>query len=243
MMAKVNKRKDKNKVQENAKDNYISGDGPVRLNLGGVHMNKLTIIQIVVTVFLTVVITTLLMPDYSRMKAQAQEIANESVIPSNSSSSNIPPAPTSIPERAKNQTSCDPNLEKNIANNGPARFKIINPCVTIFGRITLVHTPSDGDTVFAVKLDNAFKSPSMVTKANFNGKMKGGIWIEEICQRKNTSREPIHQGDCKFPQYIKVFPYKAHVGDKVLVTGVFLQDIREGGHTEIHPVTSIKRIG
>lgn len=157
-------------------------------------------------------------------------------------STNIPPAPSTIPDRAMNQTSCDTNLTKNIANNGPPRFKIINSCVTISGTITLVHTPSDGDTVFALKLDKAFKSPSMVTNANFNSKMKGGIWIEEICQRKNTSREPVHKGDCSFPQFIKIFEYKPHVGDKVLVTGLFLQDIREGGHTEIHPVSHIQKL-
>lgn len=157
-------------------------------------------------------------------------------------STNIPPAPSTIPGTATNQTSCDANLTKNIANDVPPRFKIINSCVTISGTITLVHSPSDGDTVFALKLDNAFKSPTMVTKANFNSKMKGGIWIEEICQRKNTSREPVHKGDCSFPQFIKIFKYQPHVGDKVLVTGVFLQDIREGGHTEIHPVSHIEKL-
>jgi hypothetical protein len=157
-------------------------------------------------------------------------------------STNIPPAPSTIPDPATNQTSCDANLTKNIANYGPPRFKIINSCVTITGTITLVHTPSDGDTVFAMKLDKAFESPTMVTKANFNSKMKGGIWIEEICQRKNTSREPVHKGDCSFPQFVKIFKYKPHVGDKVLVTGVFLQDIREGGHTEIHPVSHIEKV-
>ena len=158
------------------------------------------------------------------------------------SSTNIPPAPSSIPDRAMNQTSCDTNLIKNIADNGPPRFKIIDSCVTISGTITLVLTPSDGDTVFALKLDKAFESPTMVTKANFNSKMKGGIWIEEICQRKDTSKEPVHKGDCSFPQFIKIFEYKPHVGDKVLVTGLFLQDVRQGGHTEIHPVSHIQKL-
>ena len=34
----------------------------------------------------------------------------------------------------------------------------MSPCVTVNGTITLVHTPSDGDTVFALALDKPFST-------------------------------------------------------------------------------------
>jgi hypothetical protein len=103
----------------------------------------------------------------------------------------------------------------------------------------LVHTPSDGDTVFALALDKPFSN--MVTKANFNPTMRGGIWVELICQRPNTSKEQVHEGDCNDPTHIINFP-KPKVGDRVEVTGQYQQDIREGGHMEIHPVTALTKI-
>lgn len=147
--------------------------------------------------------------------------------------------PNSAPAAAKNLTSCDPLLLQNIADRSPSRFKVMSPCVTVNGTITLVHTPSDGDTVFALALDKPFTT--MVTKANFNPTMKGGIWVELICQRLNTSKEPVHKGDCNDPSHIINFP-KPKVGDKVEVTGQYQQDIREGGHMEIHPVTVLTKM-
>jgi hypothetical protein len=35
--------------------------------------------------------------------------------------------------------------------------------------------------------------------------MKGGIWVEMICQRPNTSKEDIHKGDCSKPNEMKEF--------------------------------------
>jgi hypothetical protein len=51
----------------------------------------------------------------------------------------------------------------------------------------------------------------------------------------------LHVGDCKGfngPQFL--IP---KVGDRLKVTGVYAQDIFEGGHTEIHPVYKIEVIG
>ena len=77
----------------------------------------------------------------------------------------------------------------------------------------LVHTPSDGDTVFALKLDKPFSS--MVTSVNKKSpNMKGGIWVEMICQRPNTSKEEIHKGDCSKPDEMKEFHWPTpHKGD------------------------------
>jgi hypothetical protein len=147
--------------------------------------------------------------------------------------------PNPAPAAAKNLANCDFSLLQNIADKSPSRFKVMSPCVTVNGTITLVHTPSDGDTVFALALDKPFST--MVTKANFNPTMKGGIWVELICQRSNTSKEPVHNGDCNDPAHIIHFP-KPQVGDRVEVTGQYQQDIREGGHMEIHPVTVLTTI-
>jgi hypothetical protein len=65
----------------------------------------------------------------------------------------IPSAPPAVPESI-NLTKCHETPEgliNNIANNGLPRFKVVQDCVTVTGKVTFVHTPSDGDTVFALK--------------------------------------------------------------------------------------------
>ncbi|HET7345386.1 MAG TPA: hypothetical protein VFJ05_05910 [Nitrososphaeraceae archaeon] len=153
----------------------------------------------------------------------------------------VPTAPPAVPESI-NLTKCNKTPEgliHNIVNNALPRFKVVQDCVTVTGKVTLVHTPSDGDTVFALKLDNPFSS--MVTSVNIESpKMHGGIWVEMICQRPNTSNDPIHKGDCSKPDEIKEFHWPTpKVGDHLSVTGRYQQDIREGGHMEIHPTSDV----
>src|SRR5215831_9097630 len=66
--------------------------------------------------------------------------------------------PNPAPAAAKNLTGCDSLLLQNIADKSSSRFKVMSPCVTVNGTITLVHTPSDGDTVFALALDKPFST-------------------------------------------------------------------------------------
>jgi hypothetical protein len=160
---------------------------------------------------------------------QIQELFKS--LPSNSNASSIL-SPTTT-------TNCDSSLWNSIGNPGPPRFKMLNPCTTVTGTVTLVHFPPDGDTVLALALDSPYKF--MITKANYNTKMTGGIWVEMICQRNNNAEhEPIHNGDCqgfngqKFPT--------PKVGDHLSVTGSYILDIREGGHAEIHPAYSVTKI-
>ena len=153
----------------------------------------------------------------------------------------IPPPAPAVPQSI-NLTKCNKvpqGLIDNIVNNGPPRFKIVQDCVTVSGTVTLVHTPSDGDTVFALKLDKPFSS--MVTSVNKKSpNMKGGIWVEMICQRPNTSKEEIHKGDCSKPDEMKEFHWPTpHKGDHLLVTGRYQQDVAEKGHMEIHPVSNV----
>jgi len=130
-------------------------------------------------------------------------------------------------------------LLDNIINNGPPRFKVVQNCVTVTGNVTLVHMPPDGDTVCALKLDKPFSS--MVTSVNKQSpKMKGGIWVEMICQRPNKSPEKVHKGDCSQPSEMKEFHWPSpKVLDHLSITGRYQQDVREGGHMEIHPVSNV----
>jgi len=160
---------------------------------------------------------------------QIQELFNSPSLSSNASSTTSPTT----------TTNCDLSLWNSIGNPGPPRFKMLNPCTTVTGTVTLVHFPPDGDTVFALALDSPYKF--MITKANYNTKMTGGIWVEMICQRNNNAKDVrIHVGDCqgfngqKFPT--------PKVGDHLSVTGSYILDIREGGHAEIHPASSITKI-
>jgi hypothetical protein len=195
-----------------------------------------------------VIVLSLIFPNYALAQTKEEdedESPNPPQLIADVQRNGVPSAPPAVPESI-NLTKCHETPEgliNNIANNGLPRFKVVQDCVTVTGKVTLVHTPSDGDTVFALKLDKPFSS--MVTSVNIKSpKMQGGIWVELICQRPNTSNDPIHNGDCSKPDEIKEFHWPTpQVGDHLSVTGRYQQDIREGGHMEIHPtfdVTIIK---
>ncbi|MBA2268119.1 MAG: hypothetical protein H0W19_07260 [Nitrosopumilus sp.] len=118
---------------------------------------------------------------------------------------------------------------------------MLNPCFTVTGNISLVHNPAgglDGDAVFSLQLDKPYAN--LVTTANFNSKMTGGIWVELICQSLNNATALVHKGDCSTgtsPQF-----FTPTVGDRVKVTGAYVLDIREGNHAEIHPTFAMSRI-
>lgn len=145
-----------------------------------------------------------------------------------------------FPSISNNQTNtqCDISIYDDYVNPGLPRSFMLHPCITVTGNITLVHEPPDGDTVFALTLDEPYQN--LVTISNFNSKMTGGIWVELIRQRTNSSTELVHKGDClagtspKFPS--------PEVGDRVEVTGAYVIDIREGGHAEIHPTAAMSKI-
>jgi hypothetical protein len=153
-----------------------------------------------------------------------------SAFPSSTSNNN------SVDSAATSSDECDQSLWNYIAH--PARLKVLDPCVKVRGIVTLVHFPPDGDTVFALKLDPQYKN--MVNKANFNPKMKGGIWVELICQRPNKSHDAVHKGDCENFNGPKFLTPK--VGQYLSVTGSHVQDNGEDGHLEVHPTTSITKL-
>lgn len=149
----------------------------------------------------------------------------------------------SLPLTVDNQTNsqCDISIYNDMVNPGIPRFFILHPCITVTGNITLVHDPSggfDGDIVFALALDEPYQN--LVTTTNFNTKMTGGIWVELICQYTNNATALVHKGDCSAGTSPKFPP--PEVGDRVEVTGAYVIDIREGGHAEIHPATTMSKI-
>ena len=134
---------------------------------------------------------------------------------------------------------CNPLLWKFIANP-PGRFKILNQCVSVTGIVLSMQYEPDGDIDFPLLLDAPYKN--MVTKANFNPLMRGGIWSEIICQHPEQSFavEPFKRGECN--GYNGPIFNVPHAGQHIQVTGTYLLDVREAGHAEIHPVSSIKLI-
>jgi hypothetical protein len=148
-------------------------------------------------------------------------------------------------KKSTNQTNpeCSDSLSiyNDFVNPGPPRFYMLHPCLTVTGNVTLVHSPAagfDGDIVFALSLDKPYQN--LVTLANFNSKMTGGIWIELMCQQLNNATALVHKGDCSAGTSPK-FP-TPEVGDRVQVTGAYVIDLREGGHAEIHPTFSMSKI-
>ncbi len=145
---------------------------------------------------------------------------------------------------------CTPagSLEKFVPNPfmkdlGTTRF-IVGNCLTVTGKVTWTHyMNSDGDANFNIKLDNKYNS--LLTPANMNDKkLKGTLHIEVVCQGKNSSKDPVKINQCKDPKYEgpnfkNVLP---KVGSRVQVAGIYVIDIREGGHAELHPAYQIKRV-
>lgn len=155
--------------------------------------------------------------------------------PDNSNTSNSLSTEPISPAAAK----CDSSLWKFIANP-PGRFKILNQCVSVTGTVLSVQYEPDGDIDFPLLLDAPYKN--MVNKANFNPLMGGGIWSEMICQHpeQTSAIEAFKRGECNgFNGPIFKVP---QAGQRFQITGTYLLDIREGGHAEIHPVSSIKLI-
>jgi hypothetical protein len=140
------------------------------------------------------------------------------------------------------------SLEKFVPNPfmkdlNTTRF-IVGNCVTVTGTVTWTHyINTDGDANFNVKLDSKYSS--LLTPVNMHSpKLKGALHIEVVCQGKNTSTDPVKKNQCKDPKYDgpdfkNVLPT---VGQHVEVTGIYVIDVREGGHAELHPAYHIKWI-
>jgi hypothetical protein len=153
---------------------------------------------------------------------------------------------------------CTPDLKRFVVHlfnetfNGKPILKILAQCVTVTGtvvgksesRIPHIREESDSDLIINLLPDSEFKSLASPPNTRFTG----AIHLEAICQGNNFDTETglvsapsLHIGDCKGYNGPH-FPIPK-VGDRLKVTGVYVQDIGEGGHTELHPVYKIETIG
>lgn len=124
-------------------------------------------------------------------------------------------------------------------------LKLMSPnCITVTGKVTWIHAcPSDGDFNVNVLPDppgNKYVFPAN-SKRPFITKYPdsaGNIHCEFPCQCTNNSADPFKKTMCKDNQ---VWPkiLRAKIGDRVQITGAWVQDVREGGHAEIHPASSL----
>ncbi|MFL6425130.1 MAG: hypothetical protein ACJ71R_16270 [Nitrososphaeraceae archaeon] len=107
------------------------------------------------------------------------------------------------------------------------------------------HIRDDYDLIVNLLPDSKFKSLASPANTRF----AGAIHLEAICKGNNFDNSVglvnnvprIHVSDCKGYNGPH-FPIPK-VGDRLKVTRVYVQDIGEGGHTEIHPVYEIETIG
>ena len=112
----------------------------------------------------------------------------------------------------------------------PARLHVLNPCISATGIITSIHKENDGDYHMHLKADNS----SLINQENIKFE-HGDLILETICQHTPTRAEV--DGACNnFNHPPMPLP---KLGSHVTVIGSWVTDVRENGHNEIHPVTSI----
>jgi hypothetical protein len=183
---------------------------------------------------------------------------NFTITPTSTSSSTTKERILNIPG-AVDPVMCTPDLKRFVVHlfnetfHGKPILKILAPCVTVTGtvigntssRIPHIREQADKDLIINLLPDAQFKS--LVTAAN--ARFDGAIHVEAICQGNKVNTKTglghhvphLHVGDCKGfngPH----FPIPK-VDDRLKITGVYAQDIYEGGHTEIHPVNKIEYLG
>jgi hypothetical protein len=130
-----------------------------------------------------------------------------------------------------NIPSCD--SLKWIYTYDPERLKILQACKTVTGTIRERDSNEDGDEHMLLKLDKG--QGDLLKKKNIS-KKEGCLVIEAVCVNKPTAKKA--KKTCK--GYINNVQLP-RVGDHVQVTGSYVLDTHNGC-TEIHPVTSIRKM-
>lgn len=142
-----------------------------------------------------------------------------------------------------NDTTLANRLWTSIAQPGlPGQRFIKKSIVTVTGKVVgkVPHYNTDGDLVFGLMPDPQFKN--LLTPASAKHTISGGgLWCEAVCQKPNTSIEPVHFGDCSRGGPFPMFPMPK-LGERWSVTGLHVIDVREGGHAEIHPITRMSKL-
>jgi hypothetical protein len=98
----------------------------------------------------------------------------------------------------------------------PERLRVIDPCRSVTGRVTVLREEEDGDLHFDLELDRRYRG--MLAAANF-ARQHGDLVIEFM---------PRDRGHLPVPK----------VGDRVRMVGAFVDDT-EHAWNELHPVWQV----
>lgn len=140
---------------------------------------------------------------------------------------------------------CDPMTAYMWQIPGTQRLQLVNPCLTLTGKVGRTSSAPDGDYNFDLQLDTSF-----YRYRSTQGSHGSNVWCEMICQKPVRDSSGADQAldkyrhacpGCNCYHGIK-FSYLPKTGDHVRVKGVYVKDVREGGHMEIHPVSSVVKI-
>jgi hypothetical protein len=155
-----------------------------------------------------------------------------------------PPATTAQAPPKVAAGHCDQALWSHVWS--PQRLKVLTPCKTVTGVVDLIRLPEpDGDTHVNIRLDPGQErlihrpgvAPGSSGDYNNTRFQHGDLVTEAVCQHQVLLPEA--KSACAgFHDPIQIPPVGTHVG----VTGVYVLD-QDHGWTELHPISSIKRIG
>ena len=116
----------------------------------------------------------------------------------------------------------------------PDRLKILQPCITVTGRIEFIRHEPDGDYHVGLKLDPQFHD--LVNSCNstcLDGAEHGDLVVEPVCMTTPTQADAV--GACSGYRNPIVIP---PVGSHVSMTGAYVLDL-DHGWTEIHPLQEV----
>lgn len=131
------------------------------------------------------------------------------------------------------ENGCDGSLWLHVWN--PARLQVLNPCITVTGKIKSVIYNREGDLVMKLRLDPQY---SNLTNSVNEDLLKGYLLIKAVCQSEVS--EPYDKEYCKFfgeQKRIEV----PRIDANVEVKGPYVLNTNRGW-TEIHPAESLRKI-
>lgn len=136
---------------------------------------------------------------------------------------------------------CDSSLWDHIYHGTFAtardRLKIINPCITIMGKLVHYRREGDGDYHIQVAVDASFRDLlNDKNNAPSPSGQDGFLVVEPICAHKVTQPDTLQEGVCDSFQQSIFKP--SMIGRHVSITGVYVEDM-DHGWRELHPVTNI----
>jgi hypothetical protein len=116
----------------------------------------------------------------------------------------------------------------------PDRLRVLQPCITVTGRIDFIRHEPDGDFHVGLKLDPQFAG--LVNSCNatcLGGAEHGDLIVEPVCMTTPTQADAI--SSCVGYHNPMVIP---PVGSHVSMTGTYVLDL-DHGWTEIHPLVEV----